>query len=359
MISMLPQIQTSELRARARVRSRARVFTGKLWTALLVASAIMLFINYSASAGEKITYRLKWLINMSTVGDVMAQSQGFFKAQGLDVTLKPGGPERDAIRELELGYADFGVASADQVIQAIAKGSPVVVIAQLFQVNPLEWIYFKDDVHINSAQDLRNKTIGVTFGKNDEIIMRTLLAKAGIPETQVRLYSVRMDYTPFYRKQVKLWPVYANTQAIEIGRKIEAAGESISCLKPADYGVRFVANSVVTSERLMAGRPKLVERFLHALLKGWGVAIDPAQADSAVAAVGQYDRDTSRDLLRAQLKATRSLVEPRAGTPIGHIDVPAWKQTEQIMLTFHQIDRPVDIVRYLAELSDSSIHRNR
>lgn len=324
-----------------------------VWCMAIVATLCFTDVG---SAAEKVTYRLKWLINMSTVGDVVAQSQGFFKSQGLDVTLKPGGPERDAIRELELGYADFGVASADQVIQALAKGSPVVVIAQLFQVNPLQWIYFKDDVRIHSAEDLRNKTIGVTFGKNDEIIMRTLLAKAGIPETQVRLYSVRMDYTPFYRKQVQLWPVYANTQAIEIGRKIEKAGESIGFMKPADYGVRFVANSVVTSERLMAGRPELVNRFLHALLEGWTAAFEPARADSAVAAVEQYDRDTSRDILRAQLKATRALVVPPTnGTPIGHIDVPAWKQTEQIMLTCHQIDRPVDIARHLVDLSDSSI----
>ncbi|MBI5896144.1 MAG: ABC transporter substrate-binding protein [Desulfobacterales bacterium] len=69
-----------------------------------------------APAEQKVAYRLKWLINMSTVGDILADSMGFFKQAGLAVELKAGGPERDAIRELELGYADFGVASADQVI---------------------------------------------------------------------------------------------------------------------------------------------------------------------------------------------------------------------------------------------------
>ena len=89
-----------------------------------------------ACAEERLNYRLKWLPNMSTVGDLYAQKYGLFKAQGFVVDVKPGGPERDAIRELELGHADFGVASADQVIRALAKGSPVVVIAQLFQRNP-------------------------------------------------------------------------------------------------------------------------------------------------------------------------------------------------------------------------------
>ena len=51
---------------------------------------------------------------MSTAGDLFAAQQGYFKEAGLDVEIKPGGPERDPIRELELGYADFGVAIAQR-----------------------------------------------------------------------------------------------------------------------------------------------------------------------------------------------------------------------------------------------------
>jgi NitT/TauT family transport system substrate-binding protein len=315
---------------------------------------LLIFLgSLSIAWGDKVTYRLKWLINMSTVGDVVAESQGFFKSGGLNVTLKPGGPERDAIRELELGYADFGVASADQVINAAAKGSPVVVIAQLFQVNPQQWIYFKDRIKINVLQDLKEKTIGVTFGKNDEIIMRTLLARAGIAEDQVRLYSVRLDYTPFYRRQVDLWPVYTNTQAVEIGQKIKDAGEDVGFLNPADHGVHFVSNSVVVSERLLAENPELVSRFLKALLDGWRFAVDPANTDAAVAAVQRYDRDTPRDLLISQLQATRLLIRSKPGKPIGHMDAAEWEQTEQIMLNFGQIDKPVGIAERLRVLPGS------
>ncbi|MDA8141037.1 MAG: ABC transporter substrate-binding protein [Desulfobacteraceae bacterium] len=318
-----------------------------LFCATLITLLITLLASRHAFPDEKIVYRLKWLINMSTVGDVMAESQGFFRAQGLDVAIKAGGPERDAIRELELGYADFGVASADQVIQAAAKGAPIVVIAQLFQVNPLQWIYFKDKLQLNALSDLRGKTIGVTFGKNDEFIMRTLLSQAKISEEQVKLFSVRLDYTPFYKGQVDLWPVYANTQAVEIGQKLRAAGKAYGFLSPGDFGVHFVANSVVTSKREMQERPDVVRRFLEALLKGWQTAIEPQNSESAIAAVQQYDRDTARDLLVEQLKETRRLVQPEATKAIGHIDAAAWKQTEQIMIDHRQIERPVEIVRFL------------
>ena len=305
-----------------------------------------------AVADVQITYRLKWLENMSTVGDLFAAEKGFFRDEGLDVTIKPGGPERDAIRELELGYAHFGVASADQVIRALAKGSPVVVVAQLFQVNPLQWIYRRDRLSIARLDDLKGKTIGVTFGKNDEMILRAMLVQAGIRENQVRLYGVRLDYSPFYRGLVDLWPVYINTQAVEIGGRLRAAGETVGFLNPADYGVRFVANSVVTSPALANDRPEIVKRFVRALLKGWRQAVDPANNDPAMDVVQRFDRDSTRQVLQQQLVLTRTLVKPSPESVIGAIDTPAWAQTERIMLDHHQIPEPVHVVEHLKPVEE-------
>ena len=297
----------------------------------------------SAVASENLAYRLKWLFNTSVVGDLYAQERGYFKAAGLDVEVKAGGPERDAIKELELGQAQFGVASADQVIRALAKGSPVVVIAQLFQVNPLQWIYRRSDPPVVRLEDLRGRVIGVTFGGNDETIMRTLLAKGGLDEREVTLFSVRYDYTPFYQRKVDLWPVYRNTQAIVIGRKMAQDGAPVQYLIPRDFGVKFVANSVVTSRRLVQERPELVRRFIQALLEGWEAALDPANADQVLAMLGQFDKDTPSDQLQMQLTVTRQLVKPQEDLPIGYIDTAAWIQTEAIMMTQKQIERPVTV----------------
>jgi NitT/TauT family transport system substrate-binding protein len=76
---------------------------------------------------EEVSYRLKWLFNISVVGDLYTHDSGLFAKNGLNVTVKPGGPEKDAIKELELGHAQFGVASADQVIRAVSKGAPICI----------------------------------------------------------------------------------------------------------------------------------------------------------------------------------------------------------------------------------------
>jgi len=320
---------------------------------LLLAIAFVVWIvaglwaQNAAASDAAVTYRLKWLKNMSTVGDLFALRQGYFRERGLDVTIKPGGPERDAIRELELGYAQFGVASADQVIRALAKGAPVIVVAQLFQVNPLQWIYRRDRISVETLTDLKGKTLGVTFGKNDEIIMRTLLARAQISDAQVRLYSVRLDYTPFFKGVVDLWPVYINTQGVEIGGRLASSGEPVGYFNPDDHGVRFVANSVVTSQDMAVRHPDIVRNFVQALLKGWRQALRIDNGSLAVEAVRQYDRDSALHVLQEQLQATRSIVQPTPRSVIGAIDHTAWQETENIMLQHRQIAKPVTVIKYL------------
>jgi NitT/TauT family transport system substrate-binding protein len=311
---------------------------------------ISILIATATQANEKVTYRLKWLRNVSVVGALYAETHQLFEKAGLDVEVKAGGPERDAIRELELGYADFGAASADQVLRAHAKGAPVVVIAQLFQVNPLQWMYRPDEVQMRELADLQGKVIGVTFGGNDETIMRTLLAKAGLSSSDVDLLSVRYDYTPFYRHQAELWPVYRNAQGPIISAQLNKAGEKTAFFNPAEFGVKFVANCVVTTSKTLTERPELVSRFLTALLAGWQQALDPINQEEAIKTLQKYDPDTPRPILEEQLKITRELIQPTSVLAIGTIDEKGWEQTTNIMQAQKQLPLEIDLKTILKPL---------
>ena len=280
---------------------------------------------------EEVNYRLKWIYNVSAVGDLYADVYGHFAKNGLKVNVKPGGPERDALKELELGYAQFGVASADQVLRAVAKGSPIVVLAQLFQVNPLHWIYRPDKTPFSGPADWKGKAIGVTFGGNDETIMRALLARYRIAENEVSLFSVRYDYTPFYEGRVAFWPLYLNAQAVIIGDKLAQAGETFDVISPDRLGVKFVANSVVTTREMIEKHPDTVKRFLAALRRGWQDALNPQNEEQAVKVLLQMDRETPAAVVRRQLAVTRELMLPAPGAAFGTIDLDAWKQTAEIM----------------------------
>jgi NitT/TauT family transport system substrate-binding protein len=313
---------------------------------VLISSLLMALAGTGALAEENpdpVHYRLKWLFNCSVAGDLVADDQGLFKEKGLTVMVKPGSPERDAIKELELGRAHFGVASADQIIRALDKGADIVVIAQLFQINPLQWIYRPDKTPIKTPLDLKGQTVGITYGGIDENIMRALMSKYRISQSDLTLYSVRYDFTPFYQKKVDLWPIYRNAQGPIIGDKIKSAGEVVAYFDPDAYGIRTVANSVITSAQVLKDYPQLVDKFLAALLKGWEMAMDPANAEKTVQIIHRFDDGTPIDVIRKQLELTRKFIKPVKDLKIGTIDIPAWKQTEQIMIDQQLILRPVNI----------------
>ncbi|MBW2435647.1 MAG: ABC transporter substrate-binding protein [Desulfobacterales bacterium] len=301
---------------------------------------------------EEVNYRLKWLYNISVVGDLYALDSGLFAKHGLAVNVKPGGPEKDAIKELELGHAQFGVASADQVIRAVSKGSPIVVIAQLFQTNPLHWIYRPDKTPLKTPQDLKGLTIGITHGGNDETIMRALLAKYGIQQNEVTLFSVRYDYTPFYQGKVDLWPLYRNAQAPIIGGKLQKAGERFDLMDPSRLGIRFVANSVVTTRKMLEEKRETVQQFIKALLQGWREALDPANKETAIQLLLKYNKETPEEIVRQQLPATRILMMPSADLKFGTIDVAAWKQTEEIMLAQKLIPVRIYVEKLLKPMNE-------
>jgi NitT/TauT family transport system substrate-binding protein len=175
---------------------------------LFFASVILLFYGEKEER-EELNYRLKRLYNVSTVGDLYAEAHGHFGCNGLKVYVKYGGTDRDALKELELGHAQFGVASTDQVLRAAVKGAPIIVLAQLFQVNPLHWTYRPEKALFAKPQDLKDKTTALTLGGSgsDESILRALHARLSITEDQVQLFSVRCDYTPFDEGKVAFWPL--------------------------------------------------------------------------------------------------------------------------------------------------------
>jgi len=311
-----------------------------------------LFISVIPAHADKIklNYRLKWLFNTSVAGDIYADAKGYFEKAGLFVNVKEGSPEKDAITELELRRADFGVASGDQVIRALDKGAEIFVVAQLFQINPMQWIYRADQPEIKTLQDLKGRRIGITFGGNDETIMNTLLARAGITKKEISFTGVRFDFTPFLKQQVDVWPVYRNSQGVILQSKLAMEGENVHFFNPADFGVNFVANSVITSKALLKERPAIVEKFVNALLKGWETAMDPANEAATLRVVKQKDRINRDETRRKQLDATRNLIKPSKSVKIGTINIKAWKQTESIMLREKQIKKPVNIETRLIQI---------
>ena len=109
--------------------------TSRLTNSLL--AAVLVVCGATASAAEKVTVQLKWLPQAQFAGYYVAQAKGYYKAEGLDVTIKPGGPDISPVQVIAGNQADVVVNWMPDALAAREAGVPLVNIAQVFNQSGL------------------------------------------------------------------------------------------------------------------------------------------------------------------------------------------------------------------------------
>jgi len=133
---------------------------------LLAGAAVLALSSVGAEAQDKLTLQLKWVTQAQFAGYYVAKDKGFYKEDGLDVTIKPGGPDIAPEQVLAGGGADVVVDWMPGALAAREKGVPMVNIAQPFKRSGLE-LTCRADTGIKTPQDLKGRTLGVWFSGNE------------------------------------------------------------------------------------------------------------------------------------------------------------------------------------------------
>src|SRR5215211_3694112 len=111
----------------------------------LLAGAIALGFSSAAFAqADKVTLQLKWVTQAQFAGYYVAKDKGFYEAEGLDVEIKPGGPDIAPEQVIAGGGADVIVDWMGGALAAREKGVPLVNIAQPFKKAGMEMVCPKD-----------------------------------------------------------------------------------------------------------------------------------------------------------------------------------------------------------------------
>jgi len=101
---------------------------------MLLAGATLM-TAFGAQAAEKVTLQLKWVTQAQFAGYYVAKDKGFYEAEGLDVDIKPGGPDIAPAQVLAGGGADVVVDWLPSALATREKGVPLVNIAQPFKTS--------------------------------------------------------------------------------------------------------------------------------------------------------------------------------------------------------------------------------
>jgi NitT/TauT family transport system substrate-binding protein len=296
-------------------------------------------VSNTTPAPDQVRLQLKWVPQAQFAGYYAASARGFYAAEGLDVTIRPGGPDTPAEDLVAGGQADIGVGWLSSLLAARDHGRPLVNIAQIFGASGMRQIAFASS-GIRGPADLRGRRIAVWFAGNEYPLLATL-DKYGIDRARdVTLVPQPFDMRLLLDRSVDA----AAAMTYNEYRQVLEAGVRAEDLVVIDFnreGTAMLEDGLFTTKAWLArpGHRSIAARFLRASLRGWALCRDrPAECVDIVLA----QSPTLGRLHQTWMMAEINKLIWNAGTPdadIGRMNADAFWRTAAIALRFGVIQR--------------------
>jgi len=227
----------------------------------------------NGSGLTKVTLQADWYPQPEHGGFYTALVNGYYRAEGLDLSIQPGGPYVSVEQQVASGAAQFGMGSSDQVLEGISDGQPIIAVAATMQRDP-QGIMVRKGSPIHSFADLNGHTVAIKTGSTwfEFVVKRFQLNN--VHEIPAMMNVANFVANPDYIQQAFATsePFFAHQAGIETRILLTSdAGYS-------PYRVMF------TTTPYLQQNPQIVAKFVRASLKGWRDYLnDPAPAHATIA----------------------------------------------------------------------------
>jgi NitT/TauT family transport system substrate-binding protein len=243
---------------------------------LVSAFAAALSAPALAQAPQKFSFVTNWFAQAEHGGFYQARAAGLYRSEGLDVTIRMGGPQVNGMQLLAAGQADCIMGDHMQTYSAWAQGIAAVTVAAAFQKDPQVLIGHPGVV--NRLEDLKGKTILVSPAANSTY-WPWLKAKYGLEDRQNRPYTFNIQ--PFVADKNLVQQGYLSSEPYAIEKQ---AGFKPNVFLLADHGWPPYATTIVCMEKTVRERPQQVQAFVRASMRGWKDYLqgDPKAANALI-----------------------------------------------------------------------------
>lgn len=215
-----------------------------------------------AMALDKVVVYTNWMHQVEFGGYYAAKASGIYAANGLDVEIRPGGPQVNGSMLLLGGKADFVILHTNgQVISAAEQNLPLIAVAANYQKDP-QVIVSHQGVGHDSLAALKRQPIFLSQDSKSSF-WPWLKSKYGYTDSQSRPYTFQM--APFLSNPKAIQQSYLTAEPYAL----EKAGAKFNTFLLSDYGWNPTPQPLVTRKDLVEKNPELVKRFVRASMEGW------------------------------------------------------------------------------------------
>jgi class 3 adenylate cyclase/ABC-type nitrate/sulfonate/bicarbonate transport system substrate-binding protein len=279
-----------------------------------VAACAISFATSSVHAADQVSLQLKWKHQFQFAGYYAAIEKGFYRASGLEVDLREGGPNIDAGAAVAAGDADFGICTASVLVRPAERANNVV-LGVIFQ-HSAAIILVPHRAGIRAVSELKGRRLMDVPGSDD---IAAMLKREGVDYAALPRVSHAGDPRDLLSGKADAMVAYSTNEPYTLDKM----GTPYLMFAPRAYGVDFYGDSLCTSKRQLAEHPERVRAFRAASLKGWEYAL--AHKDEIADLIRRkYSMQKTRDALLYEAARTELLIEPQR-VPIGDQSSARWR----------------------------------
>jgi ABC-type nitrate/sulfonate/bicarbonate transport system substrate-binding protein len=210
----------------------------------------------------------------------LASARGFFRHQGLDVSLLPQAYGKAALAELLRGRADLAVAADVPFVVEVLKGAKLSIVASVASASNELSVLGRVDHGIRSPGDLRGHKIGVTLGTSGEYFLSAFLVRHRVAPESIQLVDLAPSGLVEALREGRVDAIAA-WQPIRHAAEVAFGKALVSLQTPDAYAQQYVL--VGRDDYVRAEQPAL-RRLLYALTEAESfVHAEPLEAKAALA----------------------------------------------------------------------------
>jgi NitT/TauT family transport system substrate-binding protein len=231
-----------------------------------------------APALDEVTFGTNWKAQAEHGGFYQAVASGIYEKHGLEVTIRPGGPQVNHAQLLAAGQIDFNMGgNVFEQFNFVQNDIPMVTVAAIFQKDP-QILMAHPGQGYDGLADMKGHPILISQDARTTY-WEWLKAAYGFTDDQIRPYT--FNAAPFLADETAIQQGYLTSEPFSIERQ---AGFAPEVFLLADYGYDTYSTTIETSWQLVEENPDLVQRFIDGTVEGWYSYLygDPASANELI-----------------------------------------------------------------------------